>query len=346
MPKQQLTSAPLKVCAIAENHATGGIATILQELCNGLEQQNEAQFAMLNGERLAPWSWLWSAWRSDVLLASNAFRATYIAWLLGVLMHKPFVTWVHGPMEQILCAASASRMKRLWLRWIYRRVKHFVFVSEEARLSMERFLDVALPFPHSIVIPNAIASNDPLAPPQPARCGEGVAMGFVGRLAPQKAPHRLLEVMRLLPARFQLTVVGDGPLRPALEEAAEDLIATGRLRFAGEKPRDAAFDPSWQLTLLTSRYEGNPICILESVALGIPFVAPPLPALQEAAQGPAVHFLAADESAPALAATICSVLSMPAEEREAGMASIRARHDYRMFIAAWQATLHRATRPC
>jgi len=340
------------VCLLREDGAVGGVNTVIDALCTGLQQRGwgHPDVQALRGGGPAQW---WRAARDcDVLVATNAFRTAHVARLLGAVLRKPVVTWVHGPLLEVLATAGTPRLQRARLRWLHRGTARFVFVSEDARRSMAAFLGTALPAGRARVIPNPLPFDAPAAadlrPPNPPNPSPGgvVEMGFVGRLSPEKEPARLLALLRSLPERFRLTVVGDGPLRATLEAAGADLVAQGRLAFAGERPRGRTLSPEWRLTVLTSRYEGSPVSALESVAAGIPFVAPALPAFTEAAPGPAACLLAHDASAEALARTVQDVLALPPARLQAALDSVRARHAPARFIDAWCAALQEAADRC
>lgn len=336
------------MCLLREDGAVGGVNTVIDALCTGLQQRGwgHPDVQALRGAGPAQW---WRAARGcDVLVATNAFRTAHVARLLGAVLRKPVVTWVHGPLLEVLETAGAPRLQRARLRWLHRGTARFVFVSEHARRSMAAFLGTALPGGRARVIPNPLPFDAPAAadlrpPPSP----DGVVeMGFVGRLSPEKEPARLLDLLRSLPERFRLTVVGDGPLRAMLEAAGADLVERGRLAFAGERPRGRTLSPEWRLTVLTSRYEGSPVSALESVAAGIPFVAPALPAFTEAAPGPAACLLARDATGEAMARTVQDVLSLPPARLQAALESVRARHAPARFVDAWCAALQEAAGRC
>lgn len=102
---------------------------------------------------------------------------------------------------------------------------------------------------------------------------EAVCAGFLGRLAPQKAPLRLIEIARALPesAGAVLAVVGDGPMEDALRRTVESAGLSHRFAFApGSLGADvlAGFD----LFVMTSAYEGLPYTLLEAAAAGLPIV--------------------------------------------------------------------------
>lgn len=71
-----------------------------------------------------------------------------------------------------------------------------------------------------------------------------------------------------------LTLTGDGPLRPAVEEAARRPGTAGRVRVAGVIADMAPEYRKHDVVLLTSRFEALPLAICEGMASGLPVVAP------------------------------------------------------------------------
>jgi glycosyltransferase involved in cell wall biosynthesis len=100
----------------------------------------------------------------------------------------------------------------------------------------------------------------------------------VGRLTRQKRVADLLEALALLGRSGQpleLTVVGDGPERSALERraAADDLAGT--VTFAGAVPPEevASHLASKRLLVLPSVDEGLGLVVAEALVAGVPVVA-------------------------------------------------------------------------
>ena len=107
---------------------------------------------------------------------------------------------------------------------------------------------------------------------------------FVGRLAPEKGLDTLIDAWPLVRAKYlgaHLILIGEGPLRPVLEERVRALGMVLGPGQAVEMP-GAAADPSAtlhgaDLFILPSREEGMSIALLEAMALGVPVVASSIP---------------------------------------------------------------------
>jgi len=86
------------------------------------------------------------------------------------------------------------------------------------------------------VIPQlgALAPHEPQHVPH-----EGLAIGYVGRLVPQKGLDTLLQALaRQRGAKWRLTIVGDGPERERLEALASELRLAARVRWTGGLPAE------------------------------------------------------------------------------------------------------------
>ena len=323
----------------------GGVATAVRSLSQALEQEGcqllHACAAAADGASL-----LWAAARSDIIVATHNCRAAYVAWALGTLLRKPVVVWVHGPLSEVLSQAGASSAKRSWLRWFYRRPMDLVFVSASSRQSFAHFMQGTLLQPaRQTVIVNALAPGGQ-EQRLVARPDGVVRVGYVGRLSTEKNPHLLIAMMRALPGNFQLTVLGEGPLRQAMESAAEDLAAAGRVRFMGHQPATDAFYRTQDVTVVTSHYEGCPMTVLESLQAGVPCVAVPIPSLQEMLMEQAPYLLAQSGTAVALADAVLTTLQRPKPLRDADIEQVLSRYGYAEFKLRWHRLLSSAVYPC
>lgn len=107
---------------------------------------------------------------------------------------------------------------------------------------------------------------------------EGRVLVWVGRMAPVKAVHVLIDACAILKERgveVRVCLVGSGELFSNLKAQVGRRELGDRIMFPG--PVDHAQLPDWfraaDLTVLPSLSEGVPNVLLESIACGTPFVA-------------------------------------------------------------------------
>jgi glycosyltransferase involved in cell wall biosynthesis len=101
-----------------------------------------------------------------------------------------------------------------------------------------------------------------------------------GRLVEQKDPMLTLEALALARRRgaeFVLDVVGDGHMKRDLEICAERLGVAEVINWHPPSQEMPRWYRSADLLLMTSLYEGVPYVIYESLAMGVPVVAPAIP---------------------------------------------------------------------
>jgi glycosyltransferase involved in cell wall biosynthesis len=102
----------------------------------------------------------------------------------------------------------------------------------------------------------------------------GLALLAVGRLTRQKRVDLMIEALRRLPEpRAELSVLGEGPLRGALERHAARLGLTERVHFEGFQTNPYARMATSDIFVLASDYEGLPNAMIEAQGLGLPAVA-------------------------------------------------------------------------
>lgn len=104
--------------------------------------------------------------------------------------------------------------------------------------------------------------------------GGPVRIVMVGRFEEQKDQPLLLRALgRLRDLGWRLTLVGDGPLKDACRELAENLGIPDRVEFAGYSDRVEDFLKEADLFVLITHWEGFPRSILEAMRAGLPVIA-------------------------------------------------------------------------
>ena len=98
----------------------------------------------------------------------------------------------------------------------------------------------------------------------------------VGRLAPEKGPEYLLKVARRILKKYpdwQWILLGEGEMRPALEDGIRGGQLEDRLILKGSVQNVGSYLQRSQIYVMTSQYEGLGICLLEAKVHGLPCVA-------------------------------------------------------------------------
>jgi glycosyltransferase involved in cell wall biosynthesis len=179
-----------------------------------------------------------------------------------------------------------------------------------------------------------------------ARYDDGVPrIAMVGRLVPSKGTRFALEALALLAARLPaatLEIIGDGPERPMLEQAA---AARGLpVRFHGARAQPEARDlfARARVLLFPSTVTGGAppetlgLAAAEAQAMGVPVVAARTGGIPEVVADGVTGFLVPDADPPALAAALERLLTDPGLHRRMSLAARRhaaARFDLRTNLA-------------
>jgi glycosyltransferase involved in cell wall biosynthesis len=170
-------------------------------------------------------------------------------------------------------------------------------------------------------LPNVVDTS--LFQPSGRPRGPAVQILGAGRLAPQKRFDRFLsvlaEVRKSAAVEVHATVVGNGPLRLALEQRAAELGLASAVTFRPAVSNMATLYQQADLLLLTSDYEGTPNVVLEAMASGVPVVATGVGGVPEIVKDGETGFLAAGEEQ--LVARAADLVASPERRTAMGRAA-------------------------
>jgi len=171
----------------------------------------------------------------------------------------------------------------------------------------------------------------------PVRAGVPV-VGMIARLSAQKDHRTFLEAARLVAQQKHETVfvlIGDGPMRPAIEGWIQELGLAGKVHLLGERKEARQFLPLFTVCALASRYEGCSNVIMEAMAAARPVVASDVGGNRELIVDGKTGLVVPPRDASALAQAILSLLQDPPRAGAMGLAGReRMQREFTMDAAA------------
>lgn len=171
--------------------------------------------------------------------------------------------------------SSAGGMMRQLMKWTYPRADAVVGLSPEVSKSI---LDAGISVADRIVEIGNPANFSLLAdsPPKPDFLPDPSSRYIcaVGSLTRQKGFDVLLEAFaQVRNTSLHLVILGEGELRPELEQLALSLRIESRVHLPGFVARPTDVIQNSDLFVLSSRWEGFPNALLEALTTGVPVVA-------------------------------------------------------------------------
>jgi glycosyltransferase involved in cell wall biosynthesis len=273
-----------------------------------------------------------------------------LLWRLRRLIDEiqPDVVQVNGGRTVKYGAAAAVCQKRRWLlvyrsigqparwvrgwlrrtfytRFVIPRVQGVVAVSTATLQGLRELYRLQVPV---VRIPRAV-HPEALRPSAGRRAvrretatpEDAPVVLFVGSLSPEKRLDRLLriveQVRRHLPP-VCLWLVGDGPLRAALEQQVRALSLEDCVRFIGVQDRVTPYMRAADVVVLTSDTEGMPGVVLEAGWLRRPVVATRVGGVSECVVNGETGLLVEPDDESGFAQALGDLLQRPDRMRELG----------------------------
>jgi glycosyltransferase involved in cell wall biosynthesis len=201
------------------------------------------------------------------------------------------------------------------------------------------------------VIPQ-LGLTPPLDTNRPAHTD--LALGFVGRLVPEKGLDTLFRACVKLLGRWTLTVIGSGPAQEQLEALAERLGIASRITWHGPAPADRLRElwPTLDCLVVPSRTTPQWVetfhpAMVEAMGHGVTVVASDSGALPELVD--TAGLVVPEDDVPALTAALQHLADAPRERARLGReARLRVMAEYvdnavaRRTLEFWERVLGKA----
>lgn len=202
--------------------------------------------------------------------------------LLGNGNASRSVIYLHNDMYQEWFTKNPA-LRQLFRTFDYH--DRFISVSEAISAHNRDMMSGAFDLPSERFshCPNLISARDieersrePLEEDLVPWFGDHPTFLAVGRLSPEKDHQKLLDAfMRVRASGFaaKLVIIGDGPLREALADLVRLRDLGDEVYLAGQRPNAFPAMKRASCLVLSSNHEGQPMVLLEAMALRTPIIA-------------------------------------------------------------------------
>lgn len=207
----------------------------------------------------------------DVVHAFWATESGLLAALAGRVLRRPVLVSLAGGELVALRDIAYGDQRSTWERL---KVASALRLASAVSAGSQYLVRIAQRFrPQIERMPLGVDTD--LFRPTTARATERLL--HVGTLTPVKDQRTLLAAFAELRRRHSgvlLDIVGDGPLRPALERLANSLGLAEAVRFLGARDHAelATLYPAARTFVVSSRYEAQCMVALEAASCGVPIV--------------------------------------------------------------------------
>lgn len=168
-----------------------------------------------------------------------------------------------------------------------------------------------------------------------------VIVGNVSALRPQKDHRTLIAAMRKVVDKVPevvLVIAGDGESREELQDYVRQLHLTKNIRFLGYRSDVKELLTQFDFFVLSSLYEGLPLCVLEAMAAGLAVVATDVEGTNELIRNNKTGFLSPSRQPEQLADVIIDVATDSVLRKrmgEAGRQLVTTEYDFEKMVGKY-----------
>ena len=266
------------------------------------------------------------------VLHAHGYHSTVVGYFASRRAKLPCVATVHGYLSRNLKERFYNVVDRFFLR----RYDAVIAVSQGIDAQL---LASGVQRERLVVVQNGLVA--PADAPDRARARAllgGVTanepvVGWVGRLSIEKGGDLFLRAWQAGKPPARAVIVGEGSEQERLEALSRELGVSSAVRFDGFRPDAAAFLPAFDILALSSRIEGTPMIVLESVAAGVPIVTFSVGGIPDLLDHRSA-WLVPPENVDAFGAALRDALASP-DERQRRAAAARAHLADRLSAEKW-----------
>ncbi len=201
----------------------------------------------------------------------------------------PFISHIHNNGFD----SRSLNIKVLLFRIAAQRAKHIFWVSKAAKEGY--YYQKQIGYKSSILY-NVVDCEEIRKKANVRMCKIKYDIVFLGRISYEKNPLRLIDIISRVAKKNQgirVAIIGKGPLENEVNKRIIELGLSKNIDMLGFQTNPYPTLKNAKIMIMTSLWEGLPMCALEAIALGIPIVSTPTDGLCELVLEGKTGFLAA-----------------------------------------------------
>lgn len=199
----------------------------------------------------------------------------------GAVTGTPVIPWEQTvPSMDLADVPAYLRPLNRIAPHLYRRCPQVAAVSGGVRDALVEALGPRFGSDRVAVVPNPVDVDGARRRAEPTADRDGrLRLCSVGRLASAKGFDVLLDALALaeLQQDWELLIIGEGPLREALQAQVVARRLAGRVTLTGQLDNPYPVLASADIAVQASRWEGFGIAVVEALALGVPMIGTTCP---------------------------------------------------------------------
>ena len=226
--------------------------------------------------------------KPDIIHAHDMKASFFAALVCG---NTPLISHVHNNNFD----SRGISLKAVLYGYAAKKAKHIFWVSKSA---YEGYAFHAKFEKKSSVLYNVIDSSAVYKKAAEDAKEYAYDIVYVGRLTPQKNPQRLVKVLAGVAQKYpemKAAIIGAGDLEAETKQAITDHHAEQFIDMLGYSSNPYKVMKQAKILIMTSRWEGLPMCALEAMALGVPIVSTPTDGLKEIVEDDTTGYLSDDD---------------------------------------------------
>ena len=258
------------------------------------------------------------AWGKSILGQIFAIRR--------LCLQPDLIVHVHLPQAELICSIAGirkvicsrhygsqffpnknARFSRILSRFATRHTALVISISKfvEEFLRSNNEVDIRLPIKTIYYGINLEETSKFVHQRELSPLKTPIIIGTLARLSPEKDLLTLIKGIQLLTKQYpqqviELHIYGEGPLRIAIEKDISARNLNNCVFLKGKTQQPLKSISSFDIFVLSSKYEGFGLVLLEALALEIPIVCSDIPTAKEVLGNTGVYFHVGDPSNLAL----------------------------------------------